>query len=108
MKHTSLPWKYTYDNDTGHDDEGFWEFFTIMNDATIPGDEGIGRVERSGDAEFICRACNNYYNFEALLDTIKSLLADALDRDECHNEDTGEVFGDWGALMEAIDKCEGR
>ena len=108
MKHTELPWKYTYDNDTGINDEGFWEFFTIMNDATIPGDEGIGRTERSEDAEFICRACNNYYNFMELLSVAKMFLADAHDRDECYNEDTEEMFDDFKALTEAIDKCEGR
>jgi len=108
MKYTELPWKYTYNNDTGNNDEGFWEFFTITNDATIPEDEGIGRIERLGDAEFICRACNNYDNFMELLNVAKSMLADAHDRDECYDEITEEMFDDFKALTEAIDKCEGR
>jgi len=58
--------------------------------------------------EFICRACNNYDNFIELLEAANNILTDALDRDECHDENTGEVFDDWGELMEAIDKCEGR
>ena len=108
MKHAKLPWKYTYDCDTGINDESFWEFFTIMNDATIPGDEGIGRTEKSEDAEFICRACNNYYNFMELLEAANTLLANALDRNECHDEETGIIFDNWRELVAAIDKCEKR
>ena len=108
MKHTQLPWKYTYDNDTGNKDEYFIEFFTLQNDATIPGDEGIGRIEKSEDAEFIVAACNNYDNFMELLNVTKSMLADAMDRDECYDEITEEMFDDFKALTEAINKCEGR
>ena len=108
MNHAKLPWKYTYDCDTGEEDEYFVEFFTLQNDSTIPGDEGIGRTEKSEDAEFICRACNNYYNFMELLNVAKSLLADAHDREECYDEETGEIFDDFKALSDAINKCEGR
>jgi len=43
-----------------------------------------------------------------LLVAAKALLANALDRDECHDEETGEMFDDWKALQDAINKAEGK
>ena len=37
-----------------------------------------------------------------LLEAAEGLLTDALDRGECHDEDTGEMFDDWKALEQAI------
>ena len=103
MKHTELPWKYTYDNDTGNNDEGFWEFFTIMTDTTIPGDERIGRTERAGDAEFICRACNGYYD---MLEALKYVVRYHRE----HDSGEGELYGlDYvTTCISAIRKAEER
>jgi len=43
-----------------------------------------------------------------LLNVAKTMLADTMDREECYDEITGEMFDDFQALTEAIDKCEGR
>lgn len=43
-----------------------------------------------------------------LLEAAKNLLVNALDREECHDEETGEMFDDWKALQDAITKAEGR
>jgi len=42
-----------------------------------------------------------------LLSAAETLLTDALDRDECHDEETGEMYDDWAALDEAIRKAKG-
>ena len=70
--------------------------------------DSIAVTYNKKDAEFICRACNGYDNFIELLNVAKQMLADAHDRDECYDEITGEMFDDFRALTEAIDKCEGR
>jgi len=97
MKHTQLPWvikKYKSDTD-----------IETKTGLSICGLFAISQQPVEANAEFIVRACNN---FEALLNTAKGLLADALDRNECHDEDTGLWFRDWKALSDVIDKCEGR
>ena len=68
----------------------------------------IAVVYNGENTEFIVNACNNYYNLMELLNVAKSMLADAHDREECYDEITGEMFDDFRALTEAIDKCEGR
>ena len=70
--------------------------------------DNIAVIYDKKHTEFICRACNNYDNFMELLETANILLADALDRNECHDEETGIIFDDWGELVAAIDKCERR
>jgi len=43
-----------------------------------------------------------------LLAAAKLLLQDAMDRDECYDEETGEMFDDWKELSAAIDEAEGK
>jgi len=106
MKHTQLPWHIEHligrDEETVEvnicTEDGYW--------VLTCGDEGEPNAEEN--AEFIVTACNNYHNFMELLDATKMFLAGAHDRDECYDEITGEMFDDFKALTDAIDKCEGR
>ena len=41
-----------------------------------------------------------------LLEAAETLLMDAIDRNECFDEDTGNMFDDWKALDEAINKAK--
>lgn len=43
-----------------------------------------------------------------LLEAAKLLLQDAMDRDECYDEITGEMFDDWKELSAAIDAAEAK
>jgi len=64
VKHTALPWPAPeYDNDTGPNDESFWEFWRI---------EGVADFDNKEDAEFAHRACNSHYE---LLEALKQVLA---------------------------------
>jgi len=105
MKHTQLPWHI--ENLIGLNDV---PEVCIVNKKKIwiASTGEADNKQAKDDAEFIITACNNYYNFIELLRTAENLLADALDREECHNEDTGEMYDDWQALSNAIDKCKRR
>lgn len=41
-----------------------------------------------------------------LLEAAKHLIEDAIDRGECFDEETGEMYEDWKALQQAINKAE--
>lgn len=43
-----------------------------------------------------------------LLEAAKRLLENADDRDETHDEETGEEYNDWKDLRDAIAKAEGK
>lgn len=42
-----------------------------------------------------------------LFEAAESLLIDAMDRGECFDEDTGEMFDDYKALYETVQKAKG-
>uniref|UniRef100_A0A6M3LCH1 Uncharacterized protein n=2 Tax=viral metagenome TaxID=1070528 RepID=A0A6M3LCH1_9ZZZZ len=95
----SICWYYKASMDNKHD-QGL-----IIDEET---GKNIAVVYDGENTEFIVNACNNYYNFMELLNVAKMMLADAHDRDECYDEITEEMFDDFKALTDAIDKCEGR
>ena len=108
MKHSQLPWKIDEAEDLAFgivtDNEDRFSICTMDPEAR-PYDQS---KEVKANAELIVRACNSYDNFEALLDAAKILLTNAIDRGECHDEDTCDMFDDWRELVDAIDKCERR
>lgn len=54
------------------------------------------------DLNYVKLVCER---MERLLDAAKTLLIDALDRGECHNEETGEMYADWKALYDAVEEA---
>jgi hypothetical protein len=44
-KHTPGPWTYEYSNDTGPDDDCFFEFYEVSANGTL-----VGRIENESDA----------------------------------------------------------
>ena len=105
MTHSNLPWEVKK-----HDGQGSPPLFDVVTKTGLPicGAFSMSKQPVEENAEFIVAACNNYDNFMELLSVAKSMLTDAMDRDECYDEITGEMFDDFKALTEAIDKCEGR
>ena len=52
QKHTPTPWpEPVYDNDTGPNDEGFSEWWDILD---------VARFDKEEDARFARLACNNF------------------------------------------------
>jgi len=49
-----LPLRYEIDNDTGRDDEGYWEFFVIYDNE----DKYIAETKDEEYARYIVACCN--------------------------------------------------
>lgn len=49
----STLWRVEYDNDTGPNDEGFWEIWTVTND------KRSFRAESEADAKWLCDRLNS-------------------------------------------------
>ena len=65
-KHTPTPWEIPiYDNDTGPNDEGFYEWFEIP---------GVGKFDKFSNAIFVHRACNAH---DDLVEALKMITAEA-------------------------------
>lgn len=64
-KRMPTPWpKPTYKNDTGPNDDGFWQWWEI---------EGVGKFDTENDAVLAWRAVNN---FDAMLAALKAVVGD--------------------------------
>lgn len=62
-EHTPTPWGIPiYDNDTGPNDEGFYEWFEIP---------GVGKFDKMSDALFVYRACNAHDALVSALEEVK-------------------------------------
>ena len=61
-------WKYEYDNDTGPNDEGFWEWYDII------ADEGsyrhVAKVNKEADAKLIAAAPELIQVLKDIMDVI--------------------------------------
>jgi hypothetical protein len=63
-KYTPGPWPdVRYENDTGPDDDGFWEWWEIP---------GIAKFNREADAEYARLAANSH---DALVEALKDIVA---------------------------------
>jgi len=76
-EHTPTPWPAPeYDNDTGPNDDGFWEWWDIP---------GVARFDRQEDAEFARQACNTH---DRLVEALKRITDGAVPA-EVDDEDAG-------------------
>lgn len=66
--HSPLPWTYLYENDTGPNDEGFAEWYEVLDAKR----NGVARVHEEEDAAIIVRACNAH---DAMLAALRRQVA---------------------------------
>lgn len=68
-KWTKGPWRAEYDNDTGPGDEGFWEFYAILDASG----HGIGRFDDEKDAKLAAQAPAMAEALEELVDGLRKI-----------------------------------
>lgn len=97
MGYTKGPWSYS-----GYDDhcQVGRRYHEVIDSRGFEVVNQNGIVTNGNDARLIAAAPNLYEAAEAL-------LIDAMDRGECYDDETGEMYDDYGALYDAIKKVKG-
>lgn len=101
-KHTPVPWTKEYDNDTGPDDESFWEWIQVgPAKVSLPRHNLKAREQAEEDAELIFAAVNSH---ELLVRAMEAALEHGTDSLWIENGERKSLFSICRAALAAAGK----